>query len=182
MEFHRKRLLLKRGLRRHIRHIMAEEREALKDTLEHDDPADVIHAFHQAWEGGATGEEEQENLTMPIDYTDVATGETTVGILDDESMELVEESYGESSAPLDWNGDTFLTPEELYAHFDLDGDGIVSVEDYVAHVRWHCQNPDAFAKEGIGDEVSDEVMYFVLDNLGLTNQAELDGLDVDIVG
>ena len=157
---------------------ISEDRDPLKDILDHTNSEDVKHASHHAWEGGADRGEESENLIMPIDRTKVVTGDKTKTIRDDSMTDIVGESYGQSHGPADLNGDGFLTPEELYAHFDLDGDGIVSVEDYVAHVRWHCENPGAFSKEGIGQEVSDDVMYFVLDNLGLVNEADMAELDV----
>ena len=165
---------LKKIIREETTRLLSEDRDALKDILDHETAEDAAHVAHNAWEGGELHDDEQENLIMPVDHTDVVTGEETISILDDEPMGVVEESYGEANTPLDLNGDTFLTPEELYAHFDLDGDGVVSIEDYVAHIRWHCENPDAFAKEGIGDDVSNDVMYFILDNLGLVNEADLD--------
>ena len=42
----------------------------------------------------------------------------------------------------DINQDGIISPEELYQHFDLDGDGVVTMADYAAHVDFHCENPD----------------------------------------
>ncbi len=59
---------------------------------------------------------------------------------------MVEDS-GSPSYPLDATADGNLTPMELFHHFDLDGDGKVSVQDYEDHVRWHCMNPDGVRQE-----------------------------------
>src|SRR5210317_2321111 len=42
----------------------------------------------------------------------------------------------------DINQDGIISPEELYQHFDLDGDGVVTMADYASHVDFHCENPD----------------------------------------
>ena len=42
----------------------------------------------------------------------------------------------------DINQDGVISPEELYEHFDLDGDGVVTMADYAAHVDFHCENPE----------------------------------------
>jgi hypothetical protein len=42
----------------------------------------------------------------------------------------------------DINQDGIISPEELYQHFDLDGDGVVTMADYAAHVDFHCENPE----------------------------------------
>ncbi len=59
----------------------------------------------------------------------------------------ISEEVGTPSFPLDPNKDGNLTPMELFHHFDLDGDGQVSVQDYEEHVRWHCKNDDGFQQE-----------------------------------
>jgi len=50
------------------------------------------------------------------------------------------ENLAEGSA--DENNDGVISPDELYRHFDLDGDGVVTMADYAAHVDFHCENPD----------------------------------------
>ena len=47
----------------------------------------------------------------------------------------------------DINQDGVISPEELYEHFDLDGDGVVTMADYAAHVDFHCENPELLQKE-----------------------------------
>ncbi len=42
----------------------------------------------------------------------------------------------------DINQDGVISPEELYQHFDLDGDGVVTMADYASHVDFHCENPE----------------------------------------
>ncbi len=34
-----------------------------------------------------------------------------------------------------------ITPEHLYHHFDVDGDGIVTAEDYASTILWHEMHP-----------------------------------------
>jgi len=50
------------------------------------------------------------------------------------------ENLAEGSA--DENNDGIISPDELYRHFDLDGDGVVTMADYATHVDFHCENPD----------------------------------------
>ena len=37
-----------------------------------------------------------------------------------------------------------LTPQSLYNHFDLNGDGVVSKDEYQQHVNFHCRHPELF--------------------------------------
>jgi hypothetical protein len=37
-----------------------------------------------------------------------------------------------------------ITKDQLYAAFDVDGDGIVSESDYAAHIAWHLEHPQLF--------------------------------------
>lgn len=78
---------LKTRIRNVIRKTLSEEREALKDTLDHTDSADVVHAVHDTWSGGeamsrwATDDDdsapERGNLVMPIDHAAAAGHEPT---------------------------------------------------------------------------------------------------------
>lgn len=36
----------------------------------------------------------------------------------------------------------FIDPEDLYAHFDLDGDGKVSIEDYINSLESYMKKPE----------------------------------------
>lgn len=42
----------------------------------------------------------------------------------------------------DVNNDGVIDHAELYNHFDVDGDGVVTMSDYADHVEFHCQNPE----------------------------------------
>ncbi len=39
-----------------------------------------------------------------------------------------------------------FSPEELFQHFDVDGDGKVTVEDYAAKILFHAARPEFIAK------------------------------------
>ena len=63
--------------------LVTEDREALKDILDHEDSADVVHATHDTWEGGELsarkGDDpkgvEQGNLVMPVDHSEAGGSE-----------------------------------------------------------------------------------------------------------
>ena len=63
---------LKTRIRRSIRRTLLKEREALKDMLDHEDAADVIHAVHDTWSGGEAlsrwGTDDGLPILMPIDH------------------------------------------------------------------------------------------------------------------
>ena len=53
--------------------------------------------------------------------------------------------YGEPGAARDEpETDAYgnLTPQSLYNHFDLNGDGKVDMGEYAAHVNFHCRHPE----------------------------------------
>ena len=52
----------------------------------------------------------------------------------------------------DMNQDGVISPEELYQHFDLDGDGVVTMADYASHIDFHCENPELLQKERESEE------------------------------
>ena len=47
---------------------------------------------------------------------------------------------GESDGAPILEPDGSISPEELYHHFDVDGDGRVDMKDYAAHVDYHCEH------------------------------------------
>jgi hypothetical protein len=47
-----------------IRSVISEDREPLKDMLDHENVEDVIHATYETWAGAG----DSENLVMPIDH------------------------------------------------------------------------------------------------------------------
>ena len=42
---------------------------------------------------------------------------------------------------IDQNGDGAISSDELFAAFDADGDGKISIVDYAAHILFHILNP-----------------------------------------
>lgn len=67
----------KEHIKRIIDRVIYEERENLKDALEHDDTEDVQHAVHQAMAGGNSGDTPDENLVVHIDHAKAAGAEPT---------------------------------------------------------------------------------------------------------
>jgi len=64
---------------------------------------------------------------------------------DDESPELQYYMDGEPGAAAgEPETDAYgnLTPQSLYNHFDLNGDGKVDMGEYAAHVNFHCRHPE----------------------------------------
>ena len=51
-----------------------------------------------------------------------------------------EQGKGHGALQADAHG--IVSPEELYSHFDLDGDGVVTKQEYADHVNWHCAHPE----------------------------------------
>ena len=68
----------KQAIKNIIEKVLSEEREPLKDILDHNDSEDVQHAMHSAWEGGEMNDVESENLVMPVDHGEVTTGMAAV--------------------------------------------------------------------------------------------------------
>ena len=64
------------------------------------------------------------------------------GCEDMDNEPLYDEDYGASQTPGPVDADGSITPEELYQHFDVDQDGMVSREDYADHVAYHNENPE----------------------------------------
>jgi hypothetical protein len=87
-------------------------------------------------------------------------------VIDDETDPINEDSADE-------NKDGTISPDELYRHFDLDGDGVVTMEDYATHVDFHCENPELLQPyretedyiSKMDDERQPFVDFFMSDNL-----------------
>ena len=43
---------------------------------------------------------------------------------------------------------SFIDPNDLYAHFDLDGDGKVSIDDYVDSLESYMRRPEVLDEIG----------------------------------
>jgi len=52
------------------------------------------------------------------------------------------DEYGTADGPEDIDNDGEISAQELKHHFDLNGDGVVTPEEYAAHVKWHCRHPE----------------------------------------
>jgi hypothetical protein len=103
-----------------------------------DSGPDTYNRFHVA---GQSGEGVQQMNTME---------ECGCGCGGDEDLHVAE--YGESpTGNPDLNADGIYDPEELYYHFDLDGNGMVLPDEYKAHVDWHTKHPEILGQMA-GDE------------------------------
>lgn len=58
----------------------------------------------------------------------------------DNYIDPIEQGEGHGELQADEHG--IVSPEELYRHFDLDGDGVVTKQEYADHVNWHCAHPE----------------------------------------
>jgi len=73
-------------------------------------------------------------------------------------MNTMEESgcgseYGESpNGNPDENMDGVYDTEELYYHFDLNGDSAVTPEEYAAHINWHSEHPEILTKYSLTEK------------------------------
>jgi hypothetical protein len=50
---------------------------------------------------------------------------------------------GESFNDLDPDQDGYVTQEDLFGHFDLDNNGIVTTGEYADHITYHTENPES---------------------------------------
>ena len=67
------------------------------------------------------------------------------GCEDEGNPSLYEDDHGASLTPDFGEVAGSFTPEELYRHFDIDGDGTVSMENYADHVAYHARHPEILA-------------------------------------
>ena len=49
---------------------------------------------------------------------------------------------GESHSSLLHNSQGEIEKDELYNHFDLNKDGVVTTDDYKSHIDYHCAHPE----------------------------------------
>lgn len=71
------------------------------------------------------------------------------------------DEYGAADGPEDLDDDGELSACELKHHFDLNGDGVVTPDEYAAHVKWHCRHPEVLDQmvadyEEVQDRIYDE--------------------------
>jgi hypothetical protein len=71
------------------------------------------------------------------------------------------DEYGAADGPEDLDDDGELSACELKHHFDLNGDGVVTPDEYAAHVKWHCRHPEVLDQmvadyEEVQDHIYDE--------------------------
>lgn len=95
----------KTKIRKIIYKVVNEDRDALKDTLDHKDIDDVPTAVHDTWEGGemsarwSTDNDQkapaQGNLVQPVDRAKIASGEPStreIEVLDHATGKVVKRS------------------------------------------------------------------------------------------
>jgi len=63
-----------------INKVLSEDREPLKDILDHENTEDVVHATHLTMDGGEKGGPEAENLVMPVDHAAASGTESNSGV------------------------------------------------------------------------------------------------------
>lgn len=54
--------------------------------------------------------------------------------------------HGESHAPLQHGEDGVINKEDLYNHFDLDNNGVVTTDEYADHIEYHAAHPESLNK------------------------------------
>lgn len=57
-----------------------------------------------------------------------------------------EHEHGESHSALHHGEDGIINKEELYNHFDLDNDGVVTTDEYADHIEYHAAHPESLDK------------------------------------
>ena len=72
-----------------IDQVLSEDREPLKDILDHENTEDVQHATHLAMDGGEKGGPEAENLVMPVDQA------AAVGVESNSEVEVIDHPSGQ---------------------------------------------------------------------------------------
>lgn len=64
-----------------------------------------------------------------------------------EFLSLIKENNfgGGSHHDLDPDRDGVVSKEDLYQHFDLNGDGQVTTDEYKDHIEFHCKHPETLS-------------------------------------
>lgn len=52
----------------------------------------------------------------------------------------------QSNNELRYDNVSVINPEDLHSHFDEDGDGITTTDDYANHIDYHCAHPETLDK------------------------------------
>ena len=62
-------------------------------------------------------------------------------------LNQINESHheGGSHHDLDPDRDGVVSKEDLYQHFDLNGDGKVTTDEYKDHIEFHCKHPETLS-------------------------------------
>tara|TARA_B000000557_G_C20783531_1_gene447591 strand:+ start:291 stop:764 length:474 start_codon:yes stop_codon:yes gene_type:complete len=66
------------------------------------------------------------------------------------------EDQGKSDFEIKFDKNGMISRDDLYRHFDLNKDNEVSKEEYVDHIKYHCENPetlDHYKEEEISNDV-----------------------------
>ena len=125
-----------------LRRILAEELDLEK----------LYEPKEDAYAGG-------ENLHLDIDFEKLAgreeeidgpevlelTGEARIRQIVKETMVAFQDAgdpAGKSHHDKDPDNDGVIQPDDLYKHFDVDQDGVVSTKDYADHVQYHSTHPE----------------------------------------
>ena len=53
---------------------------------------------------------------------------------------------GMSHEPLNYSEDGVINKEDLYNHFDLDNNGVVTTDEYADHIEFHAAHPESLDK------------------------------------
>ena len=71
-----------------------------------------------------------------------------------DSVQDDHESHDHQNRALNPDNDGYVTPEDLYAHFDSNGDNQVTTQDYVDHIKFHCAHPESLEHYNKAREIS----------------------------
>lgn len=105
-----------------------------------------IDEDHESWEESSLGEHNYYDESCEECDDDSYAGLKPGAHIDTSGMYSSESDYAdEEGAAMDEpETDAYgnLTPQSLYQHFDLDGDGVVDMGEYAEHVDFHSRHPE----------------------------------------